>query len=63
MTNLRELREKHCLTQQMLANRLDVAKATIGAYERGINFPGREMLIKLADYFKVSIDELIGREI
>ncbi|KRM95977.1 hypothetical protein FC19_GL001458 [Liquorilactobacillus aquaticus DSM 21051] len=62
MSNLRELRENHSLTQQMLADRLNVSKATIGAYERGINFPGREMLIKLADYFKVSIDELIGRE-
>ena len=58
---LRELREKHGLTQKELGNALNVTSQTISNYEIGKREPEISEFIKLADYFGVSIDYLIGR--
>ena len=59
---IRELREDHDLTQAALADYLGVQQTTYSKYELGrIEVPA-EVLIKLADYYQVSLDYLVGRE-
>lgn len=59
--NIRKLRLKYELTQAELAKRLGVSRAALGNYEREKREPDIDLLIKMADTFKVSIDELVGR--
>lgn len=59
---LRGLRKQHGLTQEQLANALSCAKSTISQYENGINEPDLEMLTRIADFFGVSLDFLLGRD-
>ena len=59
--NIRNLREDHDKIQTELAEYLNVKQTTYSKYELGkINVPV-EVLIKLADYYYVSIDYLVGR--
>ena len=59
--NIRNLREDVDQTQTQLANYLNVKQTTYSKYELGkINVPV-EVLIKLADYYDVTIDYLVGR--
>ncbi len=58
---LKMLRDKKGLTQQDIANVLGVGRATIAGYETKGKQPDYEKLVKLADFFNVSIDYLIGR--
>lgn len=59
--NIRNLREDHDLTQETLAQYLHVKQTTYSKYELGkINIP-IEVFIKLADYYDVSVDYLLGR--
>lgn len=60
--NIRNLREDHDKTQTELADYLHVKQTTYSKYELGkINIP-IEVFIRLADYYNVSVDYLIGRE-
>lgn len=54
------LRKTNNITQLELANILNVSRATVNNWERGNSFPGDDIKIKLANYFKVSIDYLLG---
>ena len=55
---LREVNEK---TQKEIANYINVTQTTYSKYERGaINIP-IDVIIKLADYYDVSVDYLVGR--
>ena len=58
---LRELREKKGISQLRLATALNTTQNTISRYETGEREPGIAELIKIADYFNVSIDYLVGR--
>lgn len=59
--NIRNLREDSDKLQIELAEYLHVKQTTYSKYERGkINVPV-EIFIKLADYYDVSIDYLVGR--
>lgn len=59
--NIRNLREDNDKIQNELAEYLNVKQTTYSKYELGkINIP-IEVLIKLADYYDVSIDYLVGR--
>lgn len=59
--NIRNLREDCDKTQQELAEYLNVQQTTYSKYELGrINIP-IEVFIKLADYYDVSVDYLLGR--
>ena len=58
---LQELRKKKGITQLRLATELNTTQNTISRYETGEHEPGIAELIKLADYFNVSVDYLIGR--
>lgn len=58
---LRSLRQDNALTQQDIAQVLDVSKSSINMYERGQREPNLELLEAIADYFNVDMDYLIGR--
>ena len=60
--NLRNLRTEHKLSQKNLAQILGIDHQTISRLERDYNEPNLEILEKLADYFKCSVDYLLGRE-
>lgn len=62
ITKLKELREENNIQQKELADILNVSKSTISGWEVGRNEPNQEMLIKIATYFNVTIDFLLGRE-
>jgi transcriptional regulator with XRE-family HTH domain len=60
---LRELREERGLTQKELAQALGLSsKSTITNYEQNDRDPDYETLIKIAKYFEVSIDYLLGHK-
>lgn len=58
---LQELREDRNISRKELAAFLNVSVSTLGMYEQGRREPNIDMLIKLADYFNVSLDFLVGR--
>lgn len=49
------------ITQLKMALDLDMSQNTISRYESGEREPGIAELIRIADYFRVSIDYLVGR--
>lgn len=60
---LRKLREEKRLTQKELAQALGLgSKSTITNYEQNDRDPDYETLIKIAKYFEVSIDYLLGQK-
>lgn len=60
MDRLKELRTGAGLTQQDVAKLLGVERSTYVKYERGSSDPPTSTLIRLADYFGVSVDFIIG---
>lgn len=59
--NIRNLREDNDKTQQEIADYLNIKQTTYSKYELGkINIPIK-VFIKLADYYGVSVDYLVGR--
>lgn len=58
---IRDLREDMDLRQSDLAEATGIDQRTISNYETGKTAPDAYALIKLADFFNVSIDYLVGR--
>ena len=56
-----ELRKDKGLLQKELAQLLGVSIGTVSNYETGVHNPEIETLTKLADYFNVSVDYMLGR--
>src|SRR5690606_24422465 len=61
--NLKFLRKKHRLSQQSLADELDIPRTTLGDYERGHTEPNIEILSKIAEKFELSLDSFIREKI
>ena len=61
LDRLLELRTKHGLTQEDLSELLGVARTTYAMYEQGKRQMDYGLLLKLCDYYKVSLDYLFGR--
>lgn len=57
--NIAELRRQTGLTQEQLAEKCEVSRQAVTKWEAGISEPSIEKLIKLAQLFQVSMDELI----
>lgn len=57
---LRELRKEHNISAEELAKKLNVNKSTISRYETGKTEPYLPFVIKIANYFNVSLDWLSG---
>ena len=60
--NIKFYRLQLGLTQEKLANLLSGKKSLISNYENGHSTPDIYALIKLADIFQVTLDELVGRK-
>lgn len=58
---LKCLRNEKGINQTELGRLINVGKTTISGYENDSSFPDKETLKKIADYFDVSIDYLLGR--
>ena len=59
--NLRALREDKDIKQKDIATYLNVSQNTYSQYETGVISLTAEVLIKLSDYYNVSIDYLLDR--
>ena len=57
---LKTLRQEKGLTQQQLAEKLNVVKASVSGYEQSSIHPSAEVLIQICKYFNVSADYLLG---
>lgn len=58
---IRELREDKDLTQKQVAEILGMSQTGYSKYETGENDIPTHILIKLADYYKTSVDYILGR--
>lgn len=59
--HIRALRLARSMTQEDFSNRINVAKSTVSAYENGSRLPSYDVLVKIADLFHVTTDNLLGR--
>lgn len=59
---LKTLRLKENMTQAQLAQKLRLTKSVISAYETGLRMPSYDILLHIAQIFKVSTDYLLGLE-
>jgi transcriptional regulator with XRE-family HTH domain len=58
-TNLKFLRTRNKLTQQDLANALEVGRSALNGYEHQQSVPTIETILKISTYFKISVDTLL----
>ena len=61
--NLKYLRKKKGLTQQQFADQLEIKRSLVGAYEEDRAEPKYDLLKKIAEFFDLSIDDLINEKI
>ena len=59
--DLKKLRKKMRVTQSQVAKAIGIPQTTYSSYEQHICDPSIDTLIKLADFFCISLDELVGR--
>lgn len=57
---LKQLRKEHKVTQGELAKYLEITQQAVGKWENGQASPDPETLVKIASYFEVSVDDLLG---
>lgn len=60
---INNLRKQHGLSQDDFVNLFNVSRQTISNWENGKSYPNLEMIIKVSDYFKISIDELLKNDV
>lgn len=58
-TNLQNLRKKHDLSQEQLAEKLEVSRQAVSKWENGSSYPEMDKLIMLSELFNIDIDMLI----
>lgn len=59
MNRIKKLREENDITQEDLAQKLEMSKGIISLYEKEIRKPSLEVLIKLSEIFNCSIDYIL----
>lgn len=59
-TRMRELRRTKDVSQDEAATNIGVTRSTIGLYENGDNIPDIKKLVRIANYYDVSVDYLLG---
>lgn len=59
---LKELRKEKGLTQEQLAEKLNVSRRTVSRWETGSNMPDLDLLIEMADLYEVDLRELMNGE-
>lgn len=61
--NLKIFRKRKGLTQENVAEALNIVRQTISKWEKGVSVPDADMLIRLAEILDVSVNELIGSDV
>lgn len=61
--NLKILRKQKGMSQEVLAQQLNVVRQTISKWEKGLSVPDAAMLIRIANLFDTSVSELLGNKI
>lgn len=61
-TRLRELRDQIGVNQDVVAEACDISRVALTRYENGQRVPRAQIAARLADYYGVSVDYLLGRE-
>ena len=59
--NLYNLRKKRGLSQEEFAEKIHISRQAVSKWERGEAFPDTENLIEIAEFYGVTIDELVNR--
>lgn len=59
---LRRLRQERQITQEELANALNVNHRTISRWENGRNLPDYDVMLEIASYYEVGVDEILNGE-
>lgn len=59
--NLFALRKSKGLSREAVARKLEISARTYERYEKNLRDPDAPLLVKLADFFGVTLDELVGR--
>lgn len=59
---LKELRKEKGITQEQLSEYLGVTNRTVSRWENGVNMPDFDLIIEMANYFDVTIEELLDGE-
>jgi len=58
-TQIKKLRNSRKLTQEQLAQKLNVSRQTISSWENNRNLPDLEMVVHISQIFELSLDQLI----
>lgn len=61
--NVKKIRGVKKMSQQVFADLFDLKRATLGAYEEGRSEPKIDTIIKVANYFSISIDDMLTKEV
>ena len=61
--NLKTLRKQNGMSQQVLAQRLNVVRQTVSKWEKGLSVPDAQMLTDIAELFDVPVSDLLGVKI
>jgi transcriptional regulator with XRE-family HTH domain len=60
---LKQCREESGLTQEGVAERLNITRQAVSKWERGINEPDIETIVRLSDIYGVTIDQLLREDL
>lgn len=61
--NLKTLRKQKGMSQETLAQQLNVVRQTISKWEKGLSVPDADMLTNISELFEVSVSDLLGSNI
>ena len=61
--NLKFLRNRTRLNQSEIADILHITRSEIGLWENGIREPGIEMIVSWADFFEVTLDQIVREDL
>lgn len=59
---LKEIRESRGISQRQAALALNLSPTVYNRYENGLREPSNALLLVIADYFGVTVDEILGRQ-
>ena len=62
MHRLRELRRQKGLSMREMGEQIGLSESTVSLYENGRRKPSHELLCRLADFFGVSVDYMLGKD-
>lgn len=61
--NLKKVRKEKGLSQEALAEKINVVRQTISKWEKGLSIPDGDMLIKLSQVLEVPVETLLGSKV